>query len=223
MIQRDPDPAERDADHGGTAPVGSRQTQAERRALSEQRLLEAAIRLIAEQGCSRTTLAQIGEHAGYSRGLVTERFGSKQGLVEILARKIQERFAFEALGPALEGRTGLQAVLIGADTYLDALERGSETVRAYYVLMAESIGLVPEVRPTFARANREFRAVVEGWIRDGVESGEIRDDVQAGAHAVSLVGTLRGIALQWLVDPEGIASAFLRSELRDSLEKAPAR
>jgi AcrR family transcriptional regulator len=223
MVQRDPAPTERDADRTEAATAGSRPTQAERRALSEQRLLEAAIQLIAEQGCSRTTLAQIGEQAGYSRGLVTERFGSKQGLVEILARKIQERFAFEALGPALEGRSGLRAVLIGADTYLDALERGSETVRAYYVLMAESLGLVPEVRPIFARANREFRAVVEGWIRDGIEAGEIRDDVQAAAHAASVVGTLRGIALQWLVDPAGIDFALLRSELRDSLEKALAR
>jgi AcrR family transcriptional regulator len=223
MVQREPGEAERDSEQSGAAPATSRMTQAERRALSEQRLLEAATRLIAEQGCSRTTLAQIGEKAGYSRGLVTERFGSKQGLVEILARQIQERFAYEALGPALEGRTGLQAVLIGADTYLDALERGSETVRAYYVLMAESIGLVPEVRPTFVRANQEFRAVVERWVQDGIDAGEIRAGVQPAAQAVVVVGTLRGIALQWLVDPYGIDFASLRRELRDSLEKALAR
>jgi AcrR family transcriptional regulator len=98
----------------GPGPDGPRRTQAERRALSERRLLQAAERLISEQGCSRTTLAQIGEEAGYSRGLVTERFGSKQRLVEVLARQIQERFAVEALGPALEGRTGLRAILIAA-------------------------------------------------------------------------------------------------------------
>jgi AcrR family transcriptional regulator len=195
-----------------------RRTQAERRALSERRLLDAASRLIAEQGCSRTTLAQIGERAGYSRGLVTERFGSKQRLVEVLARQIQERFAHEALGPALEGRTGLRAILIAADTYLDALARASETVRLYYMLMAESIALVPEIRPTFARANRDLRALVERWIEDGIESGEIRPDVDRAARAAVIVGTLRGLALQWLVDPDGFDVAAVRAQLRASLE-----
>jgi AcrR family transcriptional regulator len=223
MVNRDAARPEGDLEGAAPASAETRRTQAERRALSERRLLDAAVRLIAAQGCSRTTLAQIGEKAGYSRGLVTERFGSKQGLVEVLAREIQERFALEALGPALEGRTGLRAVLIAADTYLDALERASETVRAYYVLMAESIGLVPEVRPTFVRANRDFRALVERWIEDGIEAGEIRGDVQAGAHAAVVVGALRGIALQWLVDPDGVDLSTVRDELQSSLRKALTR
>src|SRR5213079_3307001 len=55
-----------------------RRTQAERTALSEKLILRAAIKLIARQGYSRTTLAEIGKEAGYSGGLVSHRFGSKQ-------------------------------------------------------------------------------------------------------------------------------------------------
>jgi AcrR family transcriptional regulator len=52
-----------------------RLTQAERRARSERSLLDAAEQLFAEKGSHRTSLAEIGERAGYSRGLVGERFG----------------------------------------------------------------------------------------------------------------------------------------------------
>ena len=46
---------------------GRRRTQAERTALSEDRLLAAALQLISERGYERTTLQAIGERAGYSR------------------------------------------------------------------------------------------------------------------------------------------------------------
>jgi AcrR family transcriptional regulator len=42
------------------SPVKRPRAQADRRAESERRLLDAATQLIAEQGFSKTTLAQIG-------------------------------------------------------------------------------------------------------------------------------------------------------------------
>jgi AcrR family transcriptional regulator len=197
-----------------------RRTQAERRALSERRLLDAAVGLIAEQGSSRTTLAQVGKRAGYSRGLVNQHFGSKSGLVEILTREIRERFRLETLAPALAGRSGLDALLAAVDAYLDAVEHTGRVARAFYALMAESVALVPEIRPTFAKANVDFRAVVERWIREGIEGGEIRTDVEPAAQAALLVGTLRGVSLQRLVDPTAFDVAALRRELRESLERS---
>jgi AcrR family transcriptional regulator len=50
-------------------------TQAERTALSDSAMLEAAMDLVLEYGTDRTTLAMIGEKAGYSRGLATPLAG----------------------------------------------------------------------------------------------------------------------------------------------------
>jgi AcrR family transcriptional regulator len=205
-----------------TAP---RETQVERRARSERRLLEAAVSLIAERGFSRTTLAEIGERAGYSRGLINQHFGSKGRLAEVLTREIQERFRVDSLAAAVEERSGLEALLAAVDSYLDAIASSGQGNRAFYALMAESIALVPEIRPTFAAANADFRAHVERGIRQGIDSGEIRSDVDPAAQAALLVGTLRGISLQRLVDPQHFDPASLRRELRDSLERglrAPA-
>lgn len=44
--------------------------------------MEAAIRLVARVGYTHTTLESIGVEAGYSRGLVQHRFGSKDRLQE---------------------------------------------------------------------------------------------------------------------------------------------
>ena len=67
-----------------------RRTQHERTAESTQRLTDAAIALIAEKGFNNTTLAEIGERAGYSRSMVQFRFGTKEGFLESLLREEYE-------------------------------------------------------------------------------------------------------------------------------------
>ncbi len=197
-----------------------RATQAERRARSERRLLDAATQLIAEQGFSRTTLAQIGEKAGYSRGLVNERFGSKGELVRVLAGDFQQYFAHDQLAPALAHKHGLEALLVTVDTYLDSVVSSEHLGRAYYELLGESIALVPEIHATFVEADRALRDGVERTVRSAVRAGEIPRDVDTRAFAVFIVGLLRGIVLQWLLDPSGFDLAAVRVETRRTLERA---
>jgi AcrR family transcriptional regulator len=71
-----------------TAIGSERRSQAGRRDEAEQRLLAAAVRLVAEQGLERITLADVGAAAGYSRGLPAHYFGSKAGLVVALAGQL---------------------------------------------------------------------------------------------------------------------------------------
>ena len=60
-----------------TEPDGerTRRTQAERSATANRRMIRAAIQLIARQGYTKTTLAQVGKEAGYTGGLVSHLRG----------------------------------------------------------------------------------------------------------------------------------------------------
>ena len=201
-------------------PVKRPRPQAERRALSERRLLDAATHLIAEQGFSKTTLAQIGEKAGYSRGLVNERFGSKGELVKVLADEFQTYFQYERLVPALEHQHGLEALLITIDTYLDAVVKSEHLGRAYYELFGESIGLVPEIHGTFVEADQLLRAAIERTIGSAIRAGEMPSDIDAKAFAVFVVGLLRGTVMQWLLDPTGFDLGAVRGVIRRTFESA---
>ncbi len=55
-----------------------RRTQEQRRAETERRVLDAAMTLIAAHGSRSITLAQVGEAARYSRGIVYHHFGSRE-------------------------------------------------------------------------------------------------------------------------------------------------
>ena len=52
----------------------------------------AAAQVVADQGVAAATFEAIGRKAGYSRGLATQRFGSKQGLIEALVDSLHQGF-----------------------------------------------------------------------------------------------------------------------------------
>ena len=70
--------------------LAKRMTQAERTDLSDRLMRDAAIELIVEQGTAATTLKDVGEKAGYSRGLAGYRFGSRDALFSFVVHSLGE-------------------------------------------------------------------------------------------------------------------------------------
>ena len=173
-----------------------RRTQAERSATANRRLIRAAMRLIAHQGYTRTTLAEVGKKAGYTGGLVSHHFGSKEGLLRELVEQAAGRFYHDQVWPAVDGKSGLDALCAAVDTYLSELKAREDRMRALYVLMGEALGPVAEINAVFAELNRTFRDGARNWIQAGIAAGQIRPDVDADAEAAAFVGTLRGVAMQ---------------------------
>ena len=67
----------------------ARRTQRERREETERKVLAAATALIAQHGSRALTLAAVGEAAGYSRGIVSHHFGSRENLLRAVMRDAQ--------------------------------------------------------------------------------------------------------------------------------------
>lgn len=189
-----------------------RRSHAQRREEAERRLLDAAMAIVARRGAVRMTLAEVGQAAGYSRGLPAARFGSKAGLLHALAGYIGQRFGQQrALGPARE--PGLDAILGNIGFYFDLAlpprKRGADhwagartATRALMVMMIEGCmepagnGLRDEV----AAYNRQALAWFEHHLRIGIAQGRIAPANDPAHTAVILLGAMRGVMLQALVD-----------------------
>src|SRR5581483_7966512 len=197
----------------------ARRTQRERRETSYRRMLEAAVKLIERQGSSRTTLAQIGELSGYSYGLVSHRFGSKDALVRAVTREVQESFARHAMGE-LEDRRGLAALLVLAERSLRAA--AARNRNALFVLIGEALGPLPAIRRDMADADGKFRAAVRRLIERGIDDGDVRRDADPAAQAAMVVGILRGLAIQRLLNPSAFDLDAVCRELRITLRRALA-
>lgn len=196
-----------------------RRTQAERVAESDRALIGAAVRLIAERGYQRTTLAAIGEASGYSRGLVTQRFGSKEGLLLAVLDRLLDSWALRNVGPRVEQRTGIDALRASLDAYLHVVDTAPESLRAYHALLREADGPVPAVRTRVAEVNRRERDGIEALLRAGQADGTVRADVDPRAVAATFLATIRGTTTQWLLDPSVDITAAL-TQYAASLDRA---
>jgi AcrR family transcriptional regulator len=179
-----------------------RRTQEERRNQAEEALLDAAVRLFARRGIEQTSLAEVGEEAGYSRGLVNHHFGSKAALVERLAHRTQRDFV-ASLGQ-MDGRE-LDALLQIVDSYLGGVGQNLQQTRAFFVMWGAALPEEAALRSVFMAEDARFRSGIEALVRSGQGNGTIRSAIDPAGVALVLVGLLRGIAAQFLVSPESVA------------------
>ncbi len=193
-------------------------TQAERTALSDSRMFEAAIELLCEGGIHRATLKDVGERAGYSRGLASARFGSKEGLFASLVRDIDEKWRAD-FSAKVGDRTGLDAL----DATLAAVEEFLRVqpmyTRALYVLWYEALSSHSDVRTLVAEQQLRERRSVEAWIRQGQADGSIRASVQADRFAVQFMSFIFGTIYQWHIAPGSIDVAQATSDFQASVRE----
>ena len=191
----------------GRATVRPRRTQKERTAAAEHALLDAAESLFAQRGVEQTSLADVGQLAGYSRGLANHHFGSKAALVDALARRIQAGFVTDSdAAREIEG-TDTDAVDVLANLvegYLSAIGRHPRTSGAFFVMWGAAIPTESALRTVFATDDANFRVGVEHLVRAGQANGSVDDTLDPVASAVTVAGMVRGIAAQYLIAPDDV-------------------
>jgi AcrR family transcriptional regulator len=176
-------------------------TQAERTALAESKMVNAAIELLNSVGIQGTTLVAIGERSGYSRGLATHHFGTKASLFRTVLRRMTAVWTDE-LVRRISGKTGLDAIQTAIDTHLAHVLRHPDYIRATNILWGAALDPASAFKPNVAEFMRIQRASVADWVRGGQASGEIRTDVVPDRIGEQYYGALIGINSQWLVSPD---------------------
>jgi AcrR family transcriptional regulator len=201
------------------ARAASRLSQAERRDTSRTKLLKAAYDLIAERGFRGTSFQAIAERAGYSPSLVSARFGSRDGLLGELVRQMVKRWTKTVRNPAVEARTGIAGLRATAEAHRQALDQSPAATRAMYMLMFESIIEAPELRREFAKMDERLREATERLLQadEGAGSELLGGDVHA--QATLFLALLRGITLQWMIDPDALDLERIYGALDELLER----
>lgn len=183
-----------------SAPTGNRQQ--ERSRLSTTRLLVAAAELFADRGYRRTSLADIGKRAGYSHGLVTRRFGSKQGLLIALVDHMVSNWMEHELLPAVGSKTGIEGIRAFFAAFSANAAANSSNLRALESLMFEGLWGEPELKERLTVMQRHGQEHFFKLIKGGIEAGTVQPQADAAAIALMTSLALRGATYCWLLDED---------------------
>ena len=195
-------------------------TQAERSAVSGKAMLVSAMNLILAHGTDKTTLAMIGEAAGYSRGLATYQFGSKAGLYDALCQSISRNW-LEYLKSGVGDKVGIEAMCAALDAIRQFVEDSPREGRVLQILYCGAASPSSEFPDTSIGIHNRQRSDVVEWVKAGQANGEIRKDVDAVAVASHYVSYISGMTYLWLTSPEtfdfSTTNAEMKRQLRVSL------
>lgn len=169
-----------------------------RREATRQKLYEAAVTLIAEQGFSATTVDEIAERAGVAKGTVYYNFASKSVLFEELLRHgvglLTSSLRDAAEQTAREGGSRVDALDAMVRAGLVFVDRYPAFTQLY---VAELWRTNRAWQSTLTAVRQQAVAVVEDVLREGMENGEFSDEIDVRLAAAALVGMVLVAALDW--------------------------
>jgi AcrR family transcriptional regulator len=180
-------------------PTRQRLTRDEKKAQTRQRLLDAASTVFARKGFATTTLDEVAEEAGLTKGAVYSNFNSKEDLVKAVLEDRQRRML--DIGPEVhEGSFEEKAAEASA---LFAEVAASE--RDAFLLFLEFAAYAvrnPSLHPDFLAGHREGQARIAALIEE--YGSETRDKwvFSAEEQALMFDAIGNGIALEKLIDPD---------------------
>ncbi|MFK0253002.1 TetR/AcrR family transcriptional regulator [Streptomyces sp. NPDC090445] len=169
-----------------------------RRQVTRQKLYEAAVTLIAEQGFSATTVDEIAERAGVAKGTVYYNFASKNELFEELLRHGVGLLTASLRAAAEETESNGGSKVEALDAMIRAglvfIDRYPAFTQLY---VAELWRTNRTWQSTLMVVRQEAVAVVETVLREGVERGELSAEIDVPLTAAALVGMVLVAALDW--------------------------
>ena len=171
-----------------------------------QELVHTAARLFAERGFHGTSMGDIAEAMGVQKGSLYSLTESKQALLADAMR---------------EGSDAFHAALDGIPEPAQAIERVRAALRAHLRVVAGQLDVAtvfirewryldgPQ-RDEFVAERRRYEERWRSLLREGVERGELRTDLDADAAAL-LVLSAANWAYTWLrpgADTDVLADSF---------------
>jgi AcrR family transcriptional regulator len=184
-------------------PQSEVRTQAQRSAISDKAMLDAAIDLILEHGTDKTTLAAIGERAGYSRGLATYRFGSKAGLFDTVCKSISRSW-LDYLKEGVGDKAGIDAMCAALDSFFRFVSDSPREARVLQILYCAAASPKSEFRQTSANIHQRQQDDVIAWVRAGQKVGSVRASVDPQSVAAQYIAYISGMTYLWVINPTSI-------------------
>lgn len=209
----------------------TRRTQAERRAETRKKLLDAAVMVFAKRGYHAAGVAEIASAADCSTGAIYGHFGSKESLfLAVLEEQIPAWMAGYASKPE---RT--KAKSAGKQTAEARTERRVKAVAGQWDLLTRELPegwllLIelwsvcvrdPQMKPRFAECYDLIRQATIKMLQILCADGDVHLPLGAEDTGSAMVALVDGYALQRIADPDAVDKQGLVAALRQLVGLGP--
>jgi TetR/AcrR family transcriptional regulator, cholesterol catabolism regulator len=167
-----------------------------------QAIVDTSARLFARRGYHATGINELCEANGLGKGALYHYIGSKEELLAAIYDQVMDEVTLGAERAAEAGGSQSAQLALLGDELLDVIHRYPDHV---WVFLHEFPALTGERATRFREWLREYEGRVEDIVRAGIDSGELRDDLEPWLIARAWFG-MHNYTYLWL-RPGGRLSA----------------
>ncbi|MCB9640077.1 MAG: TetR/AcrR family transcriptional regulator [Myxococcales bacterium] len=173
-----------------------RQPTDEKNITKQERILRAAIGVLAERGFHRTTIHDIAQSAGVADGTIYLYFKNKDQLLIELFEEVMAR-ALRLFREALREEQGAEAKMrTFLHTHLRLVEHDPEIAQIISVELRQSSIFIKEYKnPLFG----EYLKIIGQILHEGIEEGVFRSNLRPALITRAIFGAMDEISLAWLL------------------------
>ncbi|MGH9198857.1 MAG: TetR/AcrR family transcriptional regulator [Acidimicrobiia bacterium] len=191
--------------------MAKRLNRAESREQTRQRILEAAADLFARNGYRSTSVDDVAEAAGYSKGAFYYNFDSKDDLFDALVDEHIEGLTTE-LEKALTDATTMEEKIAAVQRALVRKQRERIDPRLEFEVIASAVR-DPKVRKRVAAAYRRMREAIAGLIEKEYAEVGAKPPMTPEHLALTIMAGSQGLALMQAIDPDAVPAGIMPSIL----------
>jgi AcrR family transcriptional regulator len=161
----------------------------------------AAVEVFGNKGFDRTRIEDVAKAAGVGKGTIYEYFKNKKELMDGALEVLMSHMADGLMPPTDSGKSPLEVLKEMTRKTVEAIRHVADAYRFFleYMLIASRSG---EDYGGFKDILIDYRASLTNLIEAGIESGEIRSDVDAKGAAAAFAAWFDGAIFHWIVLPE---------------------
>lgn len=166
-----------------------------------EEIVAAALQLVLKTGYNQVTLADIADHVGVSKGLISYYFPRKEDVFLAVLDQIVARMAVQFERYCTAPCSAPEKL----EMFFRNLFGNEKRARRYYTVVIDYMAQAIRQRAVQEYTQLiydSYRTYMERVIRDGVQSGEFRA-VDSTRCASLLMALMEGLILQWFFDKKG--------------------
>ncbi|MGB9627771.1 MAG: TetR/AcrR family transcriptional regulator, partial [Thermodesulfobacteriota bacterium] len=172
---------------------------------TEERILQSAMRLFLERGYHGTSIEEITQAAGLTKGALYWHFKSKEDLLKRIIKEFEKRYLDSLISCVgkVNGRTiNKFEKYIRFNSAFAYYNR--ELCVSFETLAAELIGAHHRIEPEFRRVYKKYREFLSDLIKEGKKEKVFKKDLDTDLTALALMAFHYGVLVHWSMNRDEI-------------------
>lgn len=159
-------------------------------------IVAAAVRCLARDGYSASSIARIADEAGVQKRMVLYYFKSREQLFDVVIRRIGDRLIGQVEARLDDLEASADVAVTGLDQLWEAVTHDRALLTAYFGLVAESV-TDPQLQRSMDDAGEGFRRLIRRLV-GALQGGGSRVAIDEQVLTVTMVAAMQGFTLEYL-------------------------